>query len=217
MYLVKSVYVALRVGIEENWFAILKSVVCNKIMRIESSDIYTVPNAMSAAGFGLVIKGIHEGMDTSLGLGLVFAGRMVDVFDGKVAKITGQESDFGAALDASLDKAGVVAILAHQMHKDIIPCKVATGIIAQNAANIYATVVTKSKHPGVKIRPTYDGKRAMFSQNLSLGAYGIKAASESKMPNLSRVSNVAAYSLACAGILYYGIKASTEYFNRMGD
>lgn len=184
-------------------------------MRIEASDIATTPNAISAAGFGLVIAGVHEGMDTPLGTGLVVAGRMMDVLDGYEARRTGQTSEFGARLDASLDKLGMLAIVTHLAHKDIIPSWVATGITAQNTANTIATFAAQSKHPERTQRPEPIGKLAMAVQGAALASYTMGALLKERAPRVAKASRLAGHMLAGAGIVRYGLPATRKYLSRI--
>ena len=77
------------------------------------TDIPTIPNAMSIAGAVLALRGAKR-IDTTAGIAQVAAGRFIDVLDGIVARKTGQTSDFGALLDAGLDKA-VTAIILYEI------------------------------------------------------------------------------------------------------
>lgn len=73
------------------------------VARKVARDIFTVPNLISVAGAALAIHG-SEKINTAEGLAECAVGRLADVLDGKVARMTGQTSNFGAALDATTDK-----------------------------------------------------------------------------------------------------------------
>lgn len=80
-----------------------------------AKDIFTVPNLISVTGAALAIHG-SEKIDTAEGLAECAVGRLADVLDGKVARMIGQTSNFGAALDATTDKI-VMAKILYEMHK----------------------------------------------------------------------------------------------------
>lgn len=82
------------------------SPVVHKIVK----DIFTIPNLISVTGAALAIHG-SEKIDTAEGLAECAVGRLADVLDGKVARMTGQTSNFGAALDATTDKIVMAKIL----------------------------------------------------------------------------------------------------------
>lgn len=195
-------------------------------------EIATVPNVMSTAGAVYVARGLHEGLDTPEGAWHVFVGRMLDIGDGIAARFLHQSSDFGALLDASLDKGGVVGIVAEEVSKDILPKPLAAAIIGQNAANVALTKMAQENHPEAELRPTRNGKRAMFYQNFTMGFLSLKRVFSEAHPDtsfkyetvnrffahehplLSRMSGVTAYACAAAG-LSYGAKATKEYYARV--
>lgn len=74
-------------------------------------EVLNIPNAMSATGFGMVAAGSAIEND-SKALALTAAGRSLDLIDGAVARKLNQESDFGAGVDAILDKLGMAAMVA---------------------------------------------------------------------------------------------------------
>ncbi len=84
------------------------------------TDILTIPNAMSIAGAVLAWRGAKR-IDTAAGIAQVAAGRFIDILDGIVARKTGQTSDFGALLDAGLDKAVTAIILYEIKSKNLSP------------------------------------------------------------------------------------------------
>ena len=60
-----------------------------------AKDVFTIPNFISMIGAALVMHG-SEKIDTPEGLAECAVGRLADVLDGKVARMTGQTSNFGA-------------------------------------------------------------------------------------------------------------------------
>jgi phosphatidylglycerophosphate synthase len=200
--------------------------------RTAAHEIITVPNGISSLGATYVAKGLHEGLDSPEGAWHVFVGRMLDLVDGQAARALNQSSEFGARFDASLDKLGILAIVAHEINKDILPKPIAAAVITQNAVNTGLTFAAHSKHPKNKLRPTREGKRGMFFQNLSLGLFSLQSVFAKEHPGtsfradavnryfaqehmiLSRISGLAAYTCATTGIISYGAKATNQYYDR---
>ena len=79
-------------------------------VRKVAKDVFTIPNLISVTGAALAMHG-SEKIDTPEGLAECVVGRLADVLDGKVARMTGQTSNFGAALDAITDKIVMAKIL----------------------------------------------------------------------------------------------------------
>jgi phosphatidylglycerophosphate synthase len=178
-------------------------------------DILNIPNAISVAGFALVADGARR-MDTPIGLAEVVAGRTLDLADGAVARATGQTTEFGAGLDAALDKAGVGLIIYHGWRKGIVPRAACIGIVAQNMANVVATGLAKQRHPDKPLRPSTAGKYAMALQSVALGAYAGAKVLEKNHPALSRTARLTGHVTALAGISL-GLKATLDYFRRARD
>ena len=80
-----------------------------------AKDVFTIPNSISMIGAALVMHG-SEKIDKPEGLAECAVGRLADVLDGKIARMTGQTSNFGAALDATTDKI-VMAKILYEMNK----------------------------------------------------------------------------------------------------
>jgi phosphatidylglycerophosphate synthase len=175
---------------------------------------------------------LHEGLDTPEGAWHVFVGRMLDIGDGIAARLLHQSSDFGATYDAGLDKGGVVGIVVEEVRKDILPKPLAAAIMSQNAANIALTAAAQKAHPDTELRPTREGKRGMFFQNLGMGFFSLQRVFSEAHPDtsfpfetvnkffdhehpaLSRMSGVTAYALTAAG-LRYGATATQQYSERV--
>ena len=182
------------------------------IMTIERQDVLSVPNLISAAGFGLVLAGLRRGIDEPAGLLSVAVGRVLDLADGQVARRTGQSSEFGAAVDATLDKAGVALIMTEECRKGLVPRPVAAGIILQNGLNAFATLKAEASDTDIELGPTRDGKLAMAAQNMALGAYALAANLEN--PRAAKGLRLIGHISAVAGLLYFGPKATREYLSR---
>ena len=65
---------------------------------------------MSLAGAVLAWRGAKR-INTTAGVAQVVAGRLIDTLDGTVARQTGQTSNFGAIVDAGLDKTTTAKLL----------------------------------------------------------------------------------------------------------
>ena len=181
------------------------------------SDVLTVPNAISAVGLGLVLKGSARA-DTGWGISLTVAGRLLDLLDGKVARMLDQSSQFGAGVDAAFDKAGVLAIGVNEWRYRIAPRPALLAIAAQNTINLAATAISTRLSGDEELVPVKDGKSAMAYQNGALGAYAVAA--------LLRRRGVRAGALAfqlighvdtVVGTAYFGAKASRQYLVRVRE
>ena len=91
-------------------------------VRKVAKDVFTIPNLISVTGAALAMHG-SEKIDTPEGLAECAVGRLADVLDGKVARMTGQTSNTGATLDATTDKI-VMAKILYEMNKKRVGSKV---------------------------------------------------------------------------------------------
>ena len=131
------------------------------------TDIPTIPNAMSIAGAVLAWRGAKR-IDTTAGIAQVAAGRFIDVLDGIVARKTGQTSDFGAGLDAGLDKAVTAIILYKIKSKNLAPTEIIATITAFNGINAVASAKTIVEAGDETVRPEISGKLALALETSSL-------------------------------------------------
>ena len=130
---------------------------------VATRDIFTIPNAISLCGAALAWKGA-ETAETPKGTAMLIAGRGLDALDGKVARVTGQTSNFGALTDAGLDKIATAKIIYEFTKKGIIPREIAAALASLQTTNALATAATMLKYPGKSIRPTTSGKLAMAGE-----------------------------------------------------
>ena len=144
-----------------------KSPVAHKIAK----DVFTIPNLISVTGAALAIRG-SEKIDTAEGLTECAVGRLADVLDGKVARMTGQTSNFGAALDATTDKI-VMAKILYEMNKKELAPKYALGTVATlNLINAGATGIANLRSKDkAETRPTKSGKVGLAMETAALVAY----------------------------------------------
>ena len=141
------------------------------VARKVARDIFTVPNLISVAGAALVMHG-SEKIDTAEGLAECAVGRLADVLDGKVARMTGQTSNTGAALDATTDKIVMAKILYEMNKKELAPKYVLGTVAILNSINAVATGIAnlRSKEKA-ETRPTKSGKVGLAMETAALVAY----------------------------------------------
>lgn len=136
-----------------------------------AKDVFTIPNSISMIGAALVMHG-SEKIDTPEGLVECAVGRSADVLDGKIARMTGQTSNFGAALDATTDKIVMAKILYEMDKKGLVP-KHVLGIVALlNSINAVATGIANLRSDEkAETRPTKSGKVGLAMETAALVAY----------------------------------------------
>ena len=156
-------------------------------VRKAAKDIFTVPNLISVTGAALAIHGSKK-IDTAEGLAECAVGRLADVLDGKVARMTGQTSNTGAALDATTDKIVMTKILYEMNKKELAPKKVLGIIATLNSINAIATGIANLRSDEkAETRPTKSGKLAMAGETVTLMAYiGAHIAEQNEKPKLAK-------------------------------
>jgi len=180
----------------------------------ESQELASLPNAISAVGFVLAVHGASR-LDTPLGLAETATGRVMDLADGYVARATGQTSEFGASLDATLDKLASFAIVASEWRKDIAPKTALAAMVAQNIVNSVATAAALKKHPDQALAPSKDGKYAMAAQNFALAAYAQAEILHDSRPRTSQVMRNLGHGAMVIGVGFFGTKATIGYIKRI--
>ena len=140
-------------------------------VRKVAKDVLTVPNLISVAGATLAIRG-SEKINTAEGLAECAVGRLADVLDGKVARMTGQTSNFGAALDATTDKIVMAKILYEMNKKGLAPKRVLGTVAILNSINAVATGIANLRSDEkAETRPTKSGKVGLAMETAALVAY----------------------------------------------
>ena len=140
-------------------------------VRKVAKDVLTVPNLISVAGATLAIRG-SEKIDKPEGLAECAVGRLADVLDGKIARMTGQTSNFGAALDATTDKIVMAKILYEMDKKKLAPKKVIDIVVVLNLINALATGIANLRSDEkAETRPTKSGKVGLAMETAALVAY----------------------------------------------
>ena len=148
-----------------------------------AKDIFTVPNLISVAGAALAIHG-SEKIDTAEGLAECAVGRLADVLDGKVARMAGQTSNFGAALDATTDKIVMAKILYEMNKKELAPKYVLGTVAALNLINAGATGIANLRSDEkAETRPTKSGKVGLAMETAALVAYAAAELADKRTDN----------------------------------
>ena len=148
-----------------------------------AKDIFTIPNLISVTGAALAIHG-SEKIDTAEGLAECAVGRLADVLDGKVARMTGQASNTGAALDATTDKIVMAKILYEMNKKELAPKYVLGTVALLNLINAGATGIAnlRSKKKA-ETRPTKSGKVGLAMETVALVAYAAAELADKRTDN----------------------------------
>ena len=156
----------------------------NKIAK----DVFTIPNAITLTGGILAWRGAEE-LNNPCGLSKAALGRLLDIIDGPVSRLTGQTSDVGAALDAITDKI-VMAKILHKLHEEeIVPEEFLVSIATSNLANAIATGIANLRSDKkAETRPTKSGKLAMAGETVTLISYiAAHIAEQDKNPKLAKI------------------------------
>lgn len=184
--------------------------------------IGTLAMGATLTGAAITIRGIDDickGIETKsqvrfgAGLGLVGAGRGLDLVDGFLAKKYKVTSDIGALADASVDKILVGYALKRFMQAGIVSKAEVAIIAAEQAVIAGESVLIESL--GGKANPSHAGKMAMFSLWGYLTARATEHASaafgyeglETSARRVARISNVATHALTAVAITQYGVAA----------
>ena len=184
-------------------------------VRKVAKDVLTVPNLISVAGATLAIRG-SEKINTAGGLAECAVGRLADVLDGKVARMTGQTSNFGAALDATTDKIVMAKILYEMDKKRLAPKYVLGTVAVLNSINAMATGIANLRsEEKAETRPTKSGKVGLAMETTALVAYAAaelvdKRTDSPKPAKLLRKLGAGAF----AASLPFAVHATCTYIKR---
>ena len=180
-----------------------------------AKDIFTIPNLISVTGAALAIHGSKK-IDTAEGLTECAVGRLADVLDGKVARMTGQTSNFGAALDATTDKIVMAKILYEMNKKGLAPKYVLGTVALLNSINAMATGIANLRsEEKAETRPTKSGKVGLAMETAALVAYAAaelvdKRTDNPKPAKLLRKLGAGAF----AASLPFAVHATHTYIKR---
>lgn len=152
-------------------------------VRKVAKDVLTVPNLISVAGATLAIRG-SEKINTAEGLAECAVGRLADVLDGIVARMTGQTSNTGAALDATTDKIVMAKILYEMNKKGLAPKHVLGTVAVLNSINAAATGIANLRsNEKAETRPTKSGKVGLAMETAALVAYAAAELADKRTDN----------------------------------
>ena len=141
---------------------------------------------MTAVGGVLTWSGAST-LEEPSGLAKVVVGRSLDALDGIVARKTGQTSDFGASLDAGIDKIVTAKLAGEMWRKNAAPKGVLSTIALFHTMNAGATLFASVRHNNASTRPTKSGKLAMAAETAALFAYaGAYTAEHAGKPGLAK-------------------------------
>ena len=184
-------------------------------VRKVAKDVLTVPNLISVAGATLAIRG-SEKINTAEGLAECAVGRLADVLDGKVARMTGQTSNTGAALDATTDKIVMAKILYEMNKRELAPKRVLGTVAVLNSMNAAATGIANLRSDEkAETRPTKSGKVGLAMETTALVAYAAaelvdKRTDSPKPAKLLRKLGAGAF----AASLPFAVHATCTYIKR---
>ncbi len=184
-------------------------------VRKVAKDVLTVANLISVAGATLAIRG-SEKINTAEGLAECAVGRLADVLDGKVARMTGQTSNTGAALDATTDKIVMAKILYEMNKKELAPKRVLGTVAVLNSINAVATGIANLRSDEkAETRPTKSGKVGLAMETAALVAYAAaelvdKRTDSPKPAEILRKLGAGAF----AASLPFAIHATRTYIKR---
>ena len=184
-------------------------------VRKVAKDVLTVPYLISVAGATLAIRG-SEKINTAEGLAECAVGRLADVLDGKVARMTGQTSNTGAALDATTDKIVMAKILYEMNKKELAPKRVLGTVAVLNSINAVATGIANLRSDEkAETRPTKSGKVGLAMETTALVAYAAaelvdKRTDSPKPAKLLRKLGAGAF----AASLPFAVHATCTYIKR---
>ena len=148
-----------------------------------AKDVFTIPNSISMIGAALVMHGSKE-INTAKGLAECAVGRIADVLDGKVARMTGQTSNFGAALDATTDKIVMAKILYEMNKKELAPKHILGTVAVLNSTNAVATGFANLRSDEkAETRPTKSGKVGLAMETAALVAYAAAELADKRTDN----------------------------------
>ena len=186
-------------------------------VRKVAKDVFTIPNLISVTGAALAIHGSKK-IDTTEGLAECAVGRLADVLDGKVARMTGQTSNFGAALDATTDKIVMAKILYEMNKKELAPKYVLGTVALLNSINALSTGIANLRSDEkAETRPTKSGKLAMAGETVTLISYiAAHIAEQDKNPKLAEILRKLGAG-AFAASLPFAAHATCTYIKRAID
>lgn len=176
-------------------------------MAAATHGIVTPGNALSIAGFALVLAGVAvvASGDVGSGTALLAAGRIGDALDGMVAEHTHTKSPLGRAVDAVLDKLSALAALILFTADGVLPLWLALAVALQNAGNVAIGITGHSRRR--TLQPSAAGKLSAAGFWIALVLF---VTARLLAGNPHRIALAVAYAVA-VGTLSTGIASTIGY------
>lgn len=170
------------------------------MIKIKRRDVLTPANAISLIGLAMTMYGAIN-ITALHGVLLLGLGRLIDIFDGKLARAT-HTSQLGGLIDATCDKIGIVFLVTAIWVNELAPYWILIYVLLQNALNVLITLLSTFR--GAETSSSKNGKYAMFMQNISLGAYALGSVINSSELELLGI-------LLAVASLYWAFQATYGY------
>lgn len=132
-------------------------------MAAQSLGIITIGNAATLIGAGLTLIGLFLAFGGSLHSGLIMAavGRLLDIFDGHLARHTKTSSPVGEALDAGFDKLTVVVAMTLFLLSSDMPVALIFVLLLVEEITT-AAITIWARRQGIVVHPSRLGKYTTF-------------------------------------------------------
>ena len=184
----------------------------------ERDRLVTVPNLLSVlrlAGVPLFLWLLLGPRADGWAIVVLMVGGFTDWLDGKLARLLGQYSRFGAMLDPAVDRLYILAALVALAVREIVPWWAVAALVARDVVLAACLPVLRRRGYG-PFRVTYLGKAATF---LLLYAFPLLLLGRGEGA-LAAVAEPLAYGFAVWGIalyLYSGLLYLAQFVLAMRD
>lgn len=131
------------------------------------AELCTPGNLTSITGFLFAVDGAKN-ITTTKGVKQIAVGRSLDMIDGTIARATNTASEFGAMLDATLDKLAIAIILYESWRQQALPKEVIIATAAQQLGNALVTLLFNLNHPDNPLKPDRFQKYALAGQHVPI-------------------------------------------------
>ncbi|HEX8763385.1 MAG TPA: CDP-alcohol phosphatidyltransferase family protein [Candidatus Saccharimonadales bacterium] len=130
--------------------------------------VATPGNVITLAGLGLTLYGLAALIQqNNLGVLWILIGRLLDVLDGLLARLTRTSSPFGEGLDATCDKVAIIITASMLMVASVasillLPLAlILAAILLEEACT--ALIILQARRKDIQIHPTRLGKYTTFA------------------------------------------------------
>jgi len=136
-------------------------------------SIVTPSNAVTIAGFALVLIGLQEILSEHYVAGTVLlaVGRMCDIVDGWLAELTRTKSPLGELLDAAIDKVLTILTVVIFFTADIAPAWALLALVTPQVLIVVIMLWWRIRKRA--FHPSFVGKLSMAGVWLSLFMYAL--------------------------------------------